>query len=159
LPTLEETKEEVTKEEIVVVEAVSYPLKMVYCGVCGIPPEYCEWAGKKVDPEECKKWLLKNEPKMAQKFYPESTNEESKDENTEEPKKKKKKVVKIAVEKNIRVIKLKRGGKKLISDIVGLDLFGCNLADVAQLMGKKFGTGASAIEIEHKGIKEEGIQV
>jgi len=57
------------------------------------------------------------------------------------------------------VIKLKRGGKKAISSIVGLDDFGCNLADVAKLLSRKMGSGAAAILIEHKEISREGIQV
>lgn len=63
------------------------------------------------------------------------------------------------MDKKIRVIKLKRGGKKIISDILGLELFGCNLADVAKLMGKKFGTGAAATLIQFKEISQDGIQV
>lgn len=43
------------------------------------------------------------------------------------------------------MIKLKRGGKKIITNVLGLDTFGCNLADVAKLMGKKFGSGAAAL--------------
>jgi density-regulated protein len=31
------------------------------------------------------------------------------------------------VDKKVRVIKLKRGGKKVICSIVGLELFGCDL--------------------------------
>ena len=156
LPPLEETKEEAKVEEPV---KPAYPLNMIYCGVCGLPPEYCEWSPKKVDQDECKAWLLKNHPEMHEDLYaPKGTENAEESKEGEEPKKKKKKV-KIEVEKRIRVIKLKRGGKKVISDILGLDLFGCNLADVAKTMGKKFGTGAAAITVNHKEISEEGIQV
>jgi len=37
-------------------EGATYPLQMVYCGRCGIPPEYCEF-DKKNDMAECKLWL------------------------------------------------------------------------------------------------------
>ena len=48
-------------------------------------------------------------------------------------------------EKKVRVIKLKRGGKKVISSIVGLETFGCDLAEVAKIISKKLGTGAAAM--------------
>lgn len=70
---------------------------------------------------------------------------------------KKKKSVKINVERTIRVIKLKRGGKKCICNILGFELFGCNLAEVAKTLGKKFGSGAAAIMVEHKEINQEGV--
>lgn len=38
---------------------ITYPLKMIYCGKCGLPPEYCEWSGKKFDQDECKAWVQK----------------------------------------------------------------------------------------------------
>lgn len=57
------------------------------------------------------------------------------------------------------MIKLKRGGKKLISSIIGFELFGCDLQEVARMMGKKFGTGAAATLIEHREISQEGVQV
>ena len=51
--------------------------------------------------------------------------------------------MKFTEEKKIRVIKMKRGGKKVICNILGFELYGCNLAEVARLMGKKFGSGAA----------------
>jgi len=63
------------------------------------------------------------------------------------------------LEKKVRVIKLKRGGKKIVTSIVGLDAFGCDLADTAKLFSRKLGTGAAAMEIEYKELKQMGIQV
>lgn len=37
------------------------PVKVVYCGVCGLPPEYCKW-GKSF--ERCKPWLRANAPEL-----------------------------------------------------------------------------------------------
>ena len=45
---------------------------------------------------------------------------------------------------------MKRGGKKFVSAIVGLEKYGCDLADVAKKMSKKFGTGAAAMMVEYK---------
>ena len=33
---------------------------VVYCGVCGMPPEYCEWGPG--EPEACAAWLATNHP-------------------------------------------------------------------------------------------------
>ncbi|CAN0255726.1 unnamed protein product, partial [Hapterophycus canaliculatus] len=39
----------------------SYPLTVVYCGVCGLPPEYCEYGSTA---EECRAWAEANCPEM-----------------------------------------------------------------------------------------------
>lgn len=96
---------------------------------------------------------------MFDKLYPQVVATEGGEEVKEEAPKKKKKTVKIEIKKEIRVIKLKRGGKKTISNILGFELFGCNLAEVAKILGKKFGSGAAAILVEHKGISQEGVQI
>jgi len=49
---------------------VKYPLTVVYCGKCGLPPEYCEWAPKAFDFELCKKWLAEEHPDLSAKLYP-----------------------------------------------------------------------------------------
>ena len=45
----------------------------------------------------------------------------------------------------------------MISTIIGLEKYGCDLADTAKKMSKKFGTGAAAMQVEHREIKCEGI--
>ena len=35
------------------------PVKVNYCGVCGLPAEYCEFGP---DFEKCKPWLIRNAP-------------------------------------------------------------------------------------------------
>ena len=54
---------------------------------------------------------------------------------------------------------MKRSGKKTISSIVGLDAYGCDLADVAKIIARKLGSGAAAMQIEYREINEMGIQV
>ena len=116
---------------------------MVYCK-CGLPPEYCEFGGKTNDNDDCKKWLAEEHPELHEKIYP-SVDEETKE--GEEVKKKKKKQAKIMdpKDKKIRVILLKRGGKKIISNILGLEFYNVNLADCARLLAKKFACGAAAV--------------
>jgi len=52
-------------------------------------------------------------------------------------------------ERKIRVIKMKRGGKKTISSIVGMEAYGCDLADCAKILSRKLGSGAAAMTVEY----------
>ena len=42
-------------------------VKVLYCGVCGLPAEYCEFGP---DFEKCKPWLIQNAPNL----YPQLLN-------------------------------------------------------------------------------------
>jgi len=57
------------------------------------------------------------------------------------------------------VIKQKRGGKKIVSSIIGMDAYGCDLADAAKVLSRKLGTGAAAMMIEYRELKVMGVQV
>ena len=39
----------------------NYPLDVEYCGLCGLPPEYCEYGS---EPDKCKEWLKENIPDL-----------------------------------------------------------------------------------------------
>lgn len=41
------------------VDVASYPLAVVYCGICGMPPDLCEYGSSF---EACKPWLRANAP-------------------------------------------------------------------------------------------------
>lgn len=43
------------------------PIDVIYCRVCGIPPEYCMFDKK--DSSECKDWLKKTHPDLFQSVY------------------------------------------------------------------------------------------
>lgn len=38
------------------------PVRVLYCQVCSLPPEYCEFGGS--DFEKCKPWLIQNVPDL-----------------------------------------------------------------------------------------------
>ena len=83
--------------------------------------------------------------------------EESKEEGQSKKKKKKKVAFASDQDKKIRVIKLKRSGKKVVCIILGLDDFGCDLEKTAKQMSKKMGTGAAAMMSEYREIKQMAI--
>ena len=39
----------------------NYPLDVEYCGLCGLPPEYCEYGS---EPDKCKEWMKENIPDL-----------------------------------------------------------------------------------------------
>ena len=127
---------------------MTYPLNVVYCGVCGLPPEYAMFQ-RDYPLDDCKRWLEEHHPDLYTKIYEEG-DEESKDQK--KMKKKKKVVFAVDAEKKIKVICQKRGGKKVVSSILGLDSYGIDLADCAKQMSKKMGSGAASMLIEFQEI-------
>ena len=54
---------------------------------------------------------------------------------------------------------MKRGGKKVICNILGFEQYGCNLTEVARMLSKRFGSGAAQILVEFKEISQDGVQI
>lgn len=101
--------------------------------MCGLPPEYCEWSGRGFDLDDCKKWLGENHPALFNSLYVTVEEEETKDAGAKPKKKKAKKVGFVSdQDKKVRVIKMKRSGKKIICAIIGLDAYGCELDVIAR---------------------------
>ena len=57
------------------------------------------------------------------------------------------------------VTKVKRGKRKCVSNIRGLELFGISLKDAAKALGKRFACGASVAKEEEAGVKFKQIVV
>ncbi|CAG8562384.1 6806_t:CDS:2 [Acaulospora colombiana] len=47
-------------------EGSIYPLTVLYCEVCGFPPEYCEFGSHLT---KCKAWLEEKDPALFERFY------------------------------------------------------------------------------------------
>lgn len=137
----------------------------MYCKKCGCPPEYCSFVEKK-DTEVCKEWLKDNYPDLYFEIYnvkvegaggkadeteviqPKAGEEEKKEgEEGEEVKKPKKKGVKFAKDPEkegiIQCYKLKRGSKKTVCQITGMDYYSKDLKSIASKFGKKFSCGCA----------------
>jgi hypothetical protein len=108
--------------------------------VCSVPPEYC--MVDKKDYTECKNWLRNTHPLLFQSIYPDEevkegepaksgSQEEEKKEEVKQPKQKKK-VGFGTANPEVKVYKTKRGQKKTVCSIVGLEHFGVNLKDMAK---------------------------
>ncbi|KAH9565824.1 hypothetical protein CY35_04G097100 [Sphagnum magellanicum] len=116
------------------------PLEVVYCPVCSLPAEYCEFGP---DFEKCKPWLIKNAPELYPDLVKGTTSDVKKDEEVKRlpgGKVKKKEKPEVVVEKIVR------NKRKCVTIIKGLDMFGIKLSDASKKLGKKFASGASVVK-------------
>ncbi|CAM9929126.1 unnamed protein product [Scytosiphon promiscuus] len=141
-------------------EEDSYPLTVVYCGVCGLPPEYCEYGSTG---EECRAWAEANCPEMfaieegmagleVEGGPGKGGGAEGAEGGDAEPKKKGKKV-RIAKpggkkgsggEQRVVIGRLSRNRRKFVTVVGGLDTFpDVKMKDAAKKIGKQFACGSS----------------
>lgn len=123
---------------------------LVYCGICGMPPEYCEY-GENYD--KCVPWIKKHCPQLLLD-----------EEDTALAKKAAKKGPKgvgkkdVAEEKQrILIYKETRSKKKFVTIVEGLETVNVKLKDAAKAFGKKF-AAASAVKDTPSGGQEIVIQ-
>ncbi|KAF7806729.1 translation machinery-associated protein 22 [Senna tora] len=141
------------------------PVRVLYCSVCSLPPEYCEFGS---DFEKCKPWLIQNAPDL----YPDLLREANEKETdkvaeklqnsnissgvsdaaaTSAPKQEEVKrlpggKIKKKDKQEIVIEKVIRNKRKCITTVKGLDLFGVKLSEASKKLGKKFATGASIVK-------------
>lgn len=128
---------------------------VTYCGVCTLPPEYCEFGGTF---KRCKEWLEKSEPQLYQKLYSDESLEQAtsslslekqeeidrkiqkqqaKEENKAERELQKKLSSKVIIKR------IERSKRKHVIAIFGLEVFNIDLKKLAKTFASKFATGAS----------------
>lgn len=144
------------------------PVNVLYCGVCSLPAEYCEFGP---DFEKCKPWLIQNAPHLYPDLLKEAAAKDA-DKTAEElqgirisgersdigassvgsasnqdevkrlpgGKIKKKEKPEVIVEKVVR------NKRKCVTIVKGLDMFGIKLSDASKKLGKKFASGASVVK-------------
>ncbi|CAF9920002.1 Translation machinery-associated protein 22 [Imshaugia aleurites] len=128
---------------------------VVYCGVCSLPPEYCEFGGTA---KRCKEWLEQHHGDMHEKLYSEeaitaSLSTLSVDAQKRAEKDSKKKEAKAAAaeareaeakkEAMVYIKRVERNKRKYVTAVSGLEAHGMDLKKVAKEFGKKFATGSS----------------
>ncbi|MCJ1246247.1 Translation machinery-associated protein 22 [Trapelia coarctata] len=139
---------------------------VIYCGVCTLPPEYCEFGGTV---KKCEEWLEKNYPDMHEKLYSEeainaSLSTLSLDAQKRAAKDAAKKAAKAAAAEErlaekkasskILIKRVERNKRKYVTAVSGLEAFGLDLKKVSKDFGKRFATGASVTKMAG-GVGEE----
>ncbi|KAI5078475.1 hypothetical protein GOP47_0006146 [Adiantum capillus-veneris] len=139
------------------------PAVVLYCAVCSLPAEYCEFGP---DFEKCKPWLIKNAPEL----YPDLVKEEA-DRTAEQlggleilggPAKIGGSTSELKVDEEVKTLpggkvkkkekpevlveKVVRNKRKCVTIVRGLDMFGIKLTDASKKFGKKFASGASVVK-------------
>ncbi|KAL2173356.1 translation initiation factor SUI1 [Thermothelomyces heterothallicus CBS 202.75] len=137
--------------------------KVIYCGVCTLPPEYCEYGGTV---KKCQDWLEKNHPDLYAKIWsPEaleaataSLSVEAQERAAKDAAKKAAKAEaaeqKLADKRAKSIVSIKRierNKRKYVTAVHGLEAFGLDLKKVAKDFGKKFATGASVTKVPSGG--------
>ncbi|KAI9223276.1 mitochondrial translation initiation factor [Blastocladiella britannica] len=123
---------------------------VLYCDICSLPPEYCEF---NTTQKKCKDWLQGAYPELFEQLY-NAVGEAGVENLTLTPASKPKdtsdkleRKLEAAAEKKRKaqvVIKTeKRKGKKVVTVITGLEVFGVDLKAASKLFAQKFATGSS----------------
>lgn len=130
---------------------VAAPASVLYCGVCSVPYEFCEFG---TCAEKCKEWLAENYPDLAlaQEAAALSLSEgKQRGGGSAAPKKS------VVKETKIIINRVQRQKRKYVTSVLGLDnVPEVKIKDIAKFFGKKFSSGAS-INDTHQG-KEIVIQ-
>ncbi|KXT18999.1 hypothetical protein AC579_8779 [Pseudocercospora musae] len=136
-------------------ESIKPPRTVTYCGVCTLPPEYCEYGGTT---KKCEEWLQKNHPNLHSKLYSEealsanlSTLSVDAQKRAEKDAQKKAAKAEAAEARDaekratskIYIKRVERNKRKYVTEVSGLEQFGLDLKKTAKEFGKKFATGSS----------------
>lgn len=127
-----------------------WPVEVFYCPICTVPPEYCAFFSTDLD--TCKERLQVEDKDLYEEIY---LGKEKDVEKESQSKKKKKKVAHKPQEftkaAKVTIDKQKRGGKKVVSIIKGLDGYDLNMKDIAKALGKHFACGNSIVKDKETG--------
>ncbi|KAL1657012.1 Translation machinery-associated protein 22 [Didymella pomorum] len=156
--------------------ADTLPVKVAYCGVCTLPPEYCEFGGTT---KKCEEWLQDKHPDMHAKLYSQGASSlllvaraspytltEALAQNlstlsVEAQKRAEKDAAKKATKaasaekreaetrasSKITIKRIERNKRKYVTAVSGLEAFGLDIKKVSKDFGKKFATGASVTKL------------
>ncbi|KAM0564055.1 hypothetical protein ACHAPJ_000263 [Fusarium lateritium] len=132
---------------------------VTYCGVCTLPPEYCEYGGTV---KKCQEWLEKNEPELYSRIWSAEALEAATASLSVEAQKRaakdaQKKTAKaeaaeakhadLLAKSVVTIKRIERNKKKFVTAVIGLESFDLELKKVAKDLGKKFATGSSVTKL------------
>lgn len=121
--------------------------ELEYCPTCGLPPDFCQYGPSWA---KCQPWCMEKYPH----YYPELSGlslDDAKKKAQEAADKTKVKELPGGKKKRdaspgCSIKMLSRGGRKCVTSVAGLDLFGVKLDDAAKKFKKKFSCGASVVQ-------------
>ncbi|XP_007900398.1 density-regulated protein isoform X1 [Callorhinchus milii] len=132
---------------------IQYPLKVLYCGICSLPTEYCEYMPQYT---KCRQWLEKNCPEEFAKLSiaDQCLQQDAGGGDTPagEEKEKKKQTrggrgvirnKKKTVPQKVTIAKIPRAKKKYVTRVCGLATFEIELKEAQRFFAQKFSCGAS----------------
>ncbi|RGB43630.1 translation machinery-associated protein 22 [Rhizophagus diaphanus] len=148
--------------------SASTAVQVIYCGVCSLPPEYCEYGPTL---SKCKEWLQEKQSELFDKLYSQTNIEndvatlslENKPTNDAEDKKKAKEAAKIERElqkkmaSKVTITRIARNKKKSVTNVGGLQNFDIDLKKAAKNFASKFACGSSVVK-NNQGIDEIVVQ-
>ncbi|XP_075885686.1 density-regulated protein isoform X2 [Nelusetta ayraudi] len=125
-----------------------YPLKVLYCGVCSLPTEYCEYMP---EPAKCRQWLEKNFPDVFARMTVANAPKQETGTGDAPPTSGKQKrggkgqikQKKKTVPQKITIAKIPRAKKKYVTRVCGLATFDIELKEAQRFFAQKFSCGAS----------------
>uniref|UniRef100_A0AC34F718 SUI1 domain-containing protein n=1 Tax=Panagrolaimus sp. ES5 TaxID=591445 RepID=A0AC34F718_9BILA len=126
---------------------VSYPLKVIYCGACSMPLEYCEYSTCK---DACREWLEKNLPNLAGEMKIGDGGDEKKHQKrggkgtttTAKGAKKQQEPAKVTLQLSAR------SKNKNVTLVKGLATFGVDLKVASKAFSSKFACGCSVTGVD-----------
>ncbi|KAI1928768.1 Translation machinery-associated protein 22 [Ophidiomyces ophidiicola] len=129
---------------------------IVYCGVCTLPPEYCEFGGTA---KKCEEWIQTTHPDLHQKLYSEEAiaanlsalSLEARQRAAKDAAKKEAKAALVETRNQerkaaamIQIKRVERNKRKFVTVVAGVEAHcGLDLKKLAKELGKKFATGSS----------------
>ncbi|KAJ5160658.1 Translation machinery-associated protein 22 [Penicillium canariense] len=128
---------------------------VVYCGVCTLPPEYCEFGGTA---KKCEEWLKDEHDDLWTRLYSDdalnanlstlsvSAQERAAKDAAKKEAKAAQNEARDAERKaasKIQIKRVERNKRKHVTVISGLEIFGFENKKLAKELGKKFATGSS----------------
>ncbi|KAI8959933.1 translation machinery-associated protein 22 [Daldinia sp. FL1419] len=136
---------------------------VIYCGVCTLPPEYCEYGGTV---KKCQDWLQKTHKDIYERIWsPEALEAATASLSVDAQKRAAKDAQKKAAQAEkaeqkqadkiansvVTIKRVERNKRKFVTAVSGLEAFGLDLKKVAKEFGKKFATGSSVTKVPSGG--------
>ncbi|XP_072033465.1 density-regulated protein-like [Amphiura filiformis] len=122
---------------------VTYPLKVLYCGECSMPPEYCEYYPGY---EQCKAWLEKNCPDLLEQLTMDDTEDGDGKKKSKAQKRGGRGVIKTKKKsepQKVTINRVTRNKRKYVTVIRGLSTHDIDLRKASKAFSNKFSCGAS----------------